>query len=169
MLMALFLIHCFVPKSQMTSGKRQGNLITIIVTLDGAVLMIWLAVSLFNGEPWPLFFPPLLYVLAVFNSAAYSYFHLFNMSETARRIRILRDISARSGLSTSDLAHNYSPRGMLEARIDRLMDLGEIEIDSDGRIRLKKRRLILAAYIFSGLRKILIGRNGTESIRFSPR
>jgi len=61
----------------------------------------------------------LAFAFLVFNGVAYAYFHFFNMSETARRIRMLLQIrhAGAAGLRVQDLERAYSPRDMIEARL----------------------------------------------------
>jgi len=51
------------------------------------------------------------------------YFHVFNMSETARRIRILVDLA--QGKSTTEV---YDDTSMVRVRIERLRGLGQIRM-----------------------------------------
>ena len=55
---------------------------------------------------------------------AHLYFHIFNMSETARRVRILVDVS--EGKEPSETT--YSDQQMISVRIDRLYDLNQVRV-----------------------------------------
>jgi len=74
-----------------------------------------------------------LYALVVYVLLAYTYFHLFNMSETARRIRILREIYAAGRLSAEEIAGRYSAEAIFANRIERLLATGQIkEVGGEG-------------------------------------
>lgn len=67
-----------------------------------------------------------LYAFVLYNLLSYCYFHIFNMSETARRIRILRELYESGGLKDNDLASLYGAGEMLDNRLERLISLGQI-------------------------------------------
>lgn len=95
-----------------------------------------------------------LFALLVFNGIGYAYFHVFNMSETARRIHMLlwiRDHGAIRG----ELVAEYSPKHMVHARLARLVEMGQITREADGRYRLRARFLVLAANLVRLFRNIL--------------
>jgi hypothetical protein len=94
------------------------------------------------------------YVGVVYACLAYAYFHLFNMSETARRIRILRELHAAGSLSAADIARVYSGAAVLEARFDRLVATGQLEVRG-GRFVRAGRTLYLAACVVRGWRLVL--------------
>lgn len=84
-----------------------------------------------------------LYAALLFTLLAYSYFHLFNMSETARRIRML--IELRDGeMTLEELKSVYNSRVMLEARLERLVAMGQVRIEGD-KVVLASGKLLVAA------------------------
>ena len=97
-----------------------------------------------------------LFSLLVFNGPAYAYFHFFNMSETARRIRIILEIRQDGPVAVQDLLKRYSPRDMLSVRLQRLEQGGQIRQDAEGRYRLRGKFLLNVAKSFRLARKILV-------------
>ncbi len=86
----------------------------------------------------------IIYAFIVYTALAYVYFHLFNMSETARRIKILAILN-RYGASDPDrLGSGYGAGEMLEARLERLVATRQIRL-SGGRYILNGKGLYLAA------------------------
>ena len=79
--------------------------------------------------------PTILYSLVVYNAIGYSYFHIFNMSETARRIRLLYELYLAGQLKSSDISSSYNPQDILLVRIDRLISMGQIK-QADNRYML---------------------------------
>jgi hypothetical protein len=83
------------------------------------------------------------------------YFHWNNMGETARRIRMLRELAAApQGLSFDDLVQRYSAREILERRLERLAAAGQIE-ETEGRLILRSRAVLLSARLM-GLAKLVV-------------
>ncbi|MDP2682208.1 MAG: hypothetical protein Q8P28_05290 [Deltaproteobacteria bacterium] len=90
-----------------------------------------------------------IYGLAVYNALAYSYFHIFNMSETARRIRILYEIYNAKQLKISDIESLYGVDDMLLNRLERLLSMRQIKL-SGNRYSLNSRSLYYTAKIIAG-------------------
>lgn len=78
------------------------------------------------------------------------YFHVFNMSETARRIKLLTQIYQRK----SPAAEDYSPRRLVEIRLERLMQAQQVRVDGD-LIYPKKTLLQMVARAMEVYRRIL--------------
>jgi len=103
----------------------------------------------------------LVYCLVVYNCIGYCYFHLFNMSETARRIRILRDILAAGSLHREEILAIYGANEVVEVRLSRLEATGQLRLQA-GRYVIKGRLLYWAARLVAAWRGIL-GFAPTES------
>ncbi len=93
-----------------------------------------------------------VYSLIVYNVSAYCYFHVFNMSETARRIRILNEIDRAGRLRSSDIESLYGVEEMLNVRLERLVKMRQLK-RSGGRYTLDQRFFYVVA------RVIISGRN----------
>jgi hypothetical protein len=85
-----------------------------------------------------------IFFFLTYNALAYSFFHVFNMSDTARRIKILSEIRAAGSLRTSSLRSSYSSEEMLANRIERLLSSGQIRRSGSGYV-LGSRLLYYAA------------------------
>lgn len=86
---------------------------------------------------------------------AYCYFHLFNMSETARRIRILT--SCHLGVPVDE--RHYSLDAMIDARIERLIMVDSLRHDG-GCYRPVRGPLLAAASALDWWRGLLFPRRG---------
>ena len=81
----------------------------------------------------------LIYFIAIFitniiiyGSLGYCYFHFINLGETARRIRLLREIyDSDVGLTTSELLKLYNAKEVLSYRIARLLKNKQIVLQDD--------------------------------------
>lgn len=68
-----------------------------------------------------------LYSLIVYSAIGYCYFHIFNMSETARRIRILHEIKANEQLRITEVEAIYNAKDMFDVRVERLISMRQLK------------------------------------------
>ncbi len=95
-----------------------------------------------------------IYLLGVYLLFGYVYFHIFNMSETARRIRILSRGHRDGKVIKDELNRDYTRREMVETRIARLLALGEIR-RRDSRYVGGRMFLLWPARAVFGFRRLL--------------
>lgn len=128
----------------------------ITAVLVGAVPTAYLVGTLALPAPAVLVRTPVAatYVAVVYACLAYAYFHLFNMSETARRIRILRELHAAGALTAAEISRLYSGAAVLDVRFDRLVATGQLKARG-GRFVRAGRGLYLAACLVRGWRLVL--------------
>jgi hypothetical protein len=85
----------------------------------------------------------------------YVYFHWNNMGETARRVRLLRELhDAPQGLTDAELQARYPAREILEHRLRRLIEARQIA-EHDSRLFLTSTAVLRSARLV-GLAKWLI-------------
>lgn len=99
------------------------------------------------------------YVFLVLSLVTYSYFHFFNMSLTARRVRMM--IDAYEKLETHNLKSQeiaYTHKNMISNRIDRLIKLGQIKVEKD-RIFIASKTFLFIGDCLSVFGKLLVGKN----------
>ena len=100
-----------------------------------------------------------LYALLVDTSLIYTYFHFFNMSLTARRVNILIDIyNAAMNENRHEREFSYSHKDMIYNRINRLADLGQIQIVNQ-KLFIKSRFFLNIGIILSLIGRFFIGVN----------
>jgi hypothetical protein len=140
----IFILHLAAARIFM---RLPGQVVVIISSLVGFVPMAVAA--------WAIYFHHAtatrqeliwagMYGFVVYAALAYSYFHIFNMSETARRIRILYEIQRSKRLKISEIASLYNADDMLNSRIARLLSMKQIK-HSGGRYVLDGSSLYYAA------------------------
>ena len=163
-LICLFLVigHRYNCGKTWSSGKRQRYLIWMVIVSNLPLLVITVFLTWIGGSSVGNVISSILYVLLAFNAFGYAYFHLFNMSETARRIKILMAISDRGLQFQSEVEEQYSPSDMIRQRLDRLEDMGQIRKDDEGNYLISSRSLLGVAVIFRYARNIVMGRQLTE-------
>lgn len=89
---------------------------------------------------------------------SYSFFHLFNMSETARRIRMLRRMHLNGGsVLIKSLEQEYSVEHIVKIRIQRLMDTGVLTKGPDGSIQVARGALYYATQLIRFWRRLFFG------------
>jgi hypothetical protein len=140
-------LHALLSRIWRAVGSVQGVALQAIgigwgVGLTGGVI------SLGMGEAWA-------YLALCGFCWGYIYFHFFNMTETARRIRLM--YAVREGRwEEIRRGEGYDAERMLKMRLDRLEQLGQVSV-VEGRYRLKARGRLLyaAASMLAEYRKLL--------------
>lgn len=89
-----------------------------------------------------------IYTLISYNSLAYVYFHVFNMSETARRVRILIELKKAGKIERQDIFKQYSSDDVLDARLGRLLGLKQLRLEGDV-YKINKRFLLYTARVYN--------------------
>ncbi len=132
--------------------RGRGRLLTSQVA--GAVA--GLALLLIPGLPGPLG----LWAanLLIYGAFCYVYFHWNNKGETARRIRLVWELDAApDGLTEAELLARYPAREILERRLVRLIDGGQI-VEREGQLALSGRLILLSARLVALAKRIVLGR-----------
>lgn len=154
MLILAHVLSCRLSKPEHASPQmRLAKLIaaTNVLLLPG----VW-GVSLAESREITDAVFMLAFALIVFNGIAYSYFHFFNMSETARRIRMLIQIQQDGGeIRRENLIGTYTPQNMVQARLARLAQMHQISRSDDGRYRIESRFLLTVAYTMEWVKCVL--------------
>lgn len=139
----VFILHAFFVRvfSGIVKGASNQSIAvwSIIAGYIPMAFALWHVYIKGLGEMSEALFSA-LFALIVYSALAYSYFHVFNMSETARRIKILREIHLAGRISREELARGYNANEMIKARLERLERLGQI--------RLTGGRYVLAGRLF---------------------
>lgn len=117
-------------------------------------LLAYLVAATSNKHGIQGFSALILYFTMVYAAVGYTYFHFFNMSETARRIRILCEIGRAGSLSKEELAKLYKSSDMIDVRLERLLNTGQLNY-VDGAYAIKGKILSLAGHSVLFWRKLL--------------
>lgn len=138
-----------------TRSKRSPQNVLGMVIIAGDILLLMGLISTAIAEG-PLHGGALIaYCLIVYNAVMYSYFHLFNMSETARRIRILLNILERGALRREEILAIYLPRDMVMVRLERLVLMGWLKRNSVGRYMIGAGWALRLAQGFRLMRQVM--------------
>lgn len=141
------LVHAAITRFGISRSSNQAAAI-----LSCAVAALPTAAALWGAHLGALSGGELLaslsYAVIVYGLLAYSYFHVFNMGETARRVRMLVELTEHGEMKAEELRSFYNTGTMLERRIERLVSLGQLRPEGD-RLVLSSRRLFLAAAVMN--------------------
>jgi hypothetical protein len=152
-LTALVVIHILSVRL-LTAFSAQYST-QLLVVLCVVVINVFLALYVLAFLDFQSYtFWEYLYISLVFNSLAYTYLHIFNMSETARRIKILIEIQLSEediGISYED---NYDIKSILQNRLKRLVQMKQIYF-YDGTYRLSGSTLIYVGRLLSFFRRVI--------------
>ncbi len=96
--------------------------------------------------------------MSIYLCLSYSYFHFLNLGETARRIRILRELyDSKEGLSYGELLERYNANMIIEVRLKRLIDSGQIEL-KNGRYFIRVHLVLFFSHWIMRMKKIIYGK-----------
>ena len=94
----------------------------------------------------------------IYGALSYCHFHFINLGETARRIRILRELAeSENGLSREEILVRYNARQILAVRIARLEGNGQLRLENDRYVSGAPAVLAMAA-VLDLLKRVLLGR-----------
>jgi glucan phosphoethanolaminetransferase (alkaline phosphatase superfamily) len=104
------------------------------------------------------FFAIFITNLITYSSLGYCYFHFVNLGETARRIRILRELyDSKNGLSLEELLQRYNAEEILERRISRMLNNRQIILKEE-RYYIASPALLLMARAITMMKQIILGK-----------
>lgn len=102
--------------------------------------------------------PFILANIIIYASLSYVYFHFVNLGETARRIRILRELyDSKSGLSLEEILDRYNAEIILKKRITRLIGNGQI-LYRQGRYYTGSPQMLWIAKVIVAMKIIILGK-----------
>jgi hypothetical protein len=86
----------------------------------------------------------------------YCYFHFVNLGETARRVRIARELwDSKTGLSMDELIKCYSTSNIINYRLQRLINNKQI-VDRNGSYHIAKPTILWMAKLLVIMKLILL-------------
>lgn len=122
-----------------------------LVFLDLFFNLILFIINLYNYFNYKFDLYGFLYQLIFINLFFYIYFHIFNLSDTGRRIRILIDIKINN-------KSKYNQNIIILNRINRLIHWGQLKRDSRGKLYLNSKFLLFLGLVIQMTGNILFGK-----------
>lgn len=96
--------------------------------------------------------------LMTYSALGYCYFHFVNLGETARRIRIMRELyDSEGGLSLGGILARYSAPDIVYKRVERLLNNGQIS-EKNGRYYVGSPVMLIMAKIMVAMKLIFLGK-----------
>jgi len=94
----------------------------------------------------------------IYSALSYSYLHFINLGETARRIRLLRELSmAPGGYTQQELLEHYNSKEIVGRRLGKLLGSGQV-VCKEGRYYIGKPVMLFFSSIMSVMKFIVIGK-----------
>lgn len=145
----------------------KGLLASIFIAFaDGLFVLILCALALYGQADKKDFSAQLILDVTIYALLSYCYFHFLNLGETARRIRILRELAeAPAGLTAGELLRRYNAQEILERRISRLTKTGQIVL-KNGRYYIENRTVLLMARIMEVMKIAMLGRESEIGLKW---
>lgn len=128
--------------------------------LWGLVVMLSIEAFYVQAPISPLFknLPSIVVGVISYIALGYCYFHFINLGETARRIRLLRELSdSPDGLSLEEILQRYNAKEIIDNRLNRLLKSGQI-IHRDNRYYIGKPAMLLMSKAILFLKFFVLGK-----------
>ncbi|MDD4182786.1 MAG: hypothetical protein PHT53_03085 [Candidatus Omnitrophica bacterium] len=102
--------------------------------------------------------PSVLINIASYSALGYCYFHFVNLGETARRIRLLRELSeSKNGLSVDEILQRYNAKEIMENRLSRLLKSEQV-VYKDNRYYIGKPVMFFMSKAVLFLKVFILGK-----------
>ncbi len=128
--------------------------------LGGAVVMAaieFLYSIQFLSGIWQIL-PNTVLSLISYTALGYCYFHFINLGETARRIRLLRELKkSKGGLSMDEILRVYNAKEIIENRLGRLLRSSQV-IEKNNKYCIGKPTMLLMSKTILFLKLFILGK-----------
>jgi len=103
--------------------------------------------------------------IIIYSALGYCYFHFLNLGETARRIRILRELyESEDGLSMDEILKRYNAREIVQRRAGRLIKSGQIMV-KNGKYYIGTPALLIMAKIIVAMKLLFLGKESEFDVK----
>lgn len=110
------------------------------------------------GVSWNYSAGIMLANILAYGSLGYCYFHFINLGETARRVRLLRELyEFPAGLTEGELLKRYSAKDVLAYRLERLLHNHQI-ILKDDRLVIGNSSVLWMSRLIGFLKYLVLGK-----------
>jgi hypothetical protein len=153
-MVAVHIVLCrFNPHVPLLNGLAWAGLAGILAVCAGGLS------ALGPGGAWVSGITASLFVdIPVYGCLAYGYANFVNLGQASVRVRIYKELlSHPDGVGIHILKETYDEESMLQARIARLVNAGDLLV-VNGRYRIGRKRLLVIANVIFALKHIILGR-----------
>jgi hypothetical protein len=156
-LLGLHLVHAVVSRlarycGHGTVAPQTIALCTILASNIPVLYLAWRMVL--ETLPLPDQLCGAIYVLLTYNALCFGYFWILNVTETSLHINILMRMWAEGGTPPEDLRTRYSVKDMINARVERMKALNQIE-ERAGRYYLRNSMFLVIERVYDVWRRVL--------------
>ncbi len=125
----------------------------------GCGLTVFIVCEFIAYHNFPVDWLPLFIVnLVIYGCLSFSFFNFINMGETARRIRLLRELyEAAEGLTKEEILKRYNAKGIINVRVNRLLNNGQIVL-REGRYYIGNPLMLFISKSIISLKFIVLGK-----------
>lgn len=153
----MLLLHVAIHRTCRQAGRPLTAHASAVLAIAAGQLpiagVVWRTGSAWAGEPvgwcWAL-----LYELVVYAALAILYLDVVNIAETSLHVHIVLEVAWADRLPVDVLAARYGGTHMVDARLDRLVGLGQVRVDRD-RYYLRNRKMLFVARALDVWRRLL--------------
>lgn len=115
-------------------------------------------IVLTTNVPIKEFMPALFVDITTYFALGYCYFHFVNLGETARRIRLLRELyDAPGGLTEGQILSKYNAKEIINIRLTRLLNNNQI-IVSNARYYVANPAMLFISKTLVFMKLIILGK-----------
>jgi hypothetical protein len=138
------------------------NILGAIFAGFGAGLLALIVLSAYDytiqRQPPPELISLFIVNLVTFSALGYGYFHFINLGVTARRIRLLIELmESEGGLAYEEILQRYNAREMVDNRLGRLLDSGQVLL-KEGKCFIGKPVMLLMAKAMVAMKLLVLGK-----------
>jgi hypothetical protein len=143
----------YTSRLSMLKSIVAGFLFGFVVVIIGSVFFLIRNVAEFSYA-----LGILMANILTYTALGYCYFHFINLGETARRVRILREICEAGGaLSLEEILSRYNGKMILQYRMARLLNNAQV-IEHNGRYIIGNPIMLFITKIIVALKLMVIGK-----------
>lgn len=142
-----------IPKIGLLKSIFLGFGIGAVIVILSEIYIVFVAPLLLRD-----FVSILIVNMIAYSALGYCYFHFINLGETARRIRILREIyDSGDGLTEREILTKYNAKQIIDVRLSRLLNNGQV-LYRNGRYYIGNPTMLFISKIIVGMKSVLLGK-----------
>jgi hypothetical protein len=139
-------------------GRHFLRSIAMGFLLGGVALLIAQCLYPPGGDPIEAWSKALLVNLPTYAALSYCFFTFANLGQSSIRVRIYAKAAARAdGVSVSEIARDYNEPMLMEMRLQRLVESGDLVL-RDGRYFLGRKRFVPVARVIFWIKRLILGK-----------
>lgn len=143
---------------RLQQGRHFIRSIALGFVVGGAALMIAQLVSPPGSTASEAWSKAVLVNLPIYGALSYCFFSFVNLGQSSIRIRIYAKIAAHpEGVSVAEIAREYNEKSLIEMRLRRLVESGDLVL-RNGRYVLGRKRFVPIAHTIFWIKRLILGK-----------